>query len=202
MGRTITILGMGPTAHERKIDIARYCEGEIWSLNNAYVFFEGQRFDRFFELHKYDYLKTWNPGHSLCHFDQLNKLGCPIYVTEPLPKIRNQIDYNPVDVFSHHQCNYFLGSPSMMLALALYEHDKGDKLDEIRVWGIDTSDPSHAQQRHSWAYWIGQAISRGITLTGTACDFMTEHENDDGLRGLREAIGDRISELKSTDTGE
>ena len=35
--RRITILGMGPSASERRWDILRYCEGtEIWTLNNAY----------------------------------------------------------------------------------------------------------------------------------------------------------------------
>ena len=146
--RKITILGMGPTAYERKIDMASYCVGEVWSLNNAYAFYKGDlRFDRFFELHKYDYLKDWDPGHNLCHFEQLNRLECPVYVTQPLPKVRNQVAYNPVDVFEHHDTNYFLGSPSMMLALALWEHDNGQEIEEIRSWGIDTSDPSHAQQR-------------------------------------------------------
>ena len=198
MGRQITILGMGPTAYERKIGILDHCIGEKWSLNNAYVFFEGLKFDRFFELHKYDYLKTWNPGHSFCHFDQLNKLGCPIYVMEPLPKVRNQVDYNPVEVFRHHDCNYFLGSPSLMLALALYEHEKGDIIDEIRVWGVDTSDPSHAQQRSSWAYWCGRCMAAGITFSGSGLDYMAEYEKDDGLRGLREAIGDNLH-LKSSE---
>lgn len=195
MGRKITILGMGPTAYERKIDMAGHVVGEVWSLNNAYVFYKpskGLRFDRFFELHKWDYLKSWNPGHSGDHFGELNKLGCPVYVSQPLPVIQNQVTYPHVDLFDHFQCNYFLGSPSLMLALAVYEHDQGQEIEEIRVFGVDTSDPSHMQQRQSWTFWLSKATERRIDITGTGADCLCEEEKDDGLRGLREEIGEAV----------
>jgi hypothetical protein len=91
-------------------------------------------------------------------------------------------------VFAHHiggqGSNYFLGSPSLMLALALWEHDRGATIGQIDSWGIDTSDPQHGQQRQSWAFWIGQAMQRGIRFSGTATEFFAEPEKDDGLRGL------------------
>lgn len=196
MSRKITILGMGPTAMERKVVMDQFCVGERWSLNNAYNFYGPEfRFDRFFELHCYRYLHAWKPAADespIRHFERLNALDCPVYVTEPLPVIRNQVDYNPVQVMRHHQTNYFLGSPSLMLALALYEHDHGHEVEEIRSWGIDTSDPSHAQQRHSWAFWLSKAQARGIRMSGTAQAFFSEYEKDDGLRGLREAVGDQL----------
>jgi hypothetical protein len=76
-GRTITILGMGPTAADKRCDMAKYCEGEIWSLNNAYLRYPEMkgRFSRFFELHRWDYLKDWKAGgnaHNVDHFWELD----------------------------------------------------------------------------------------------------------------------------------
>jgi hypothetical protein len=187
--RKITILGMGPSAYERKIHIAEHTTGEVWSLNNAYGFYRGLiKFDRFFELHNWQYLKAWQSGTE-CHFSDLEELGCEVWAAQPLPLVRNIKLYPFIDIFRHHGTNYFLGSPSLMLALALYEHDKGQKIEEIRSWGIDTSDPSHSQQRQSWAFWLSKVQERGIKVTGTALQFFAEEEKDEGLRGLREVIG-------------
>jgi hypothetical protein len=191
-GRKITILGMGPTANERRLDILKYVEDtEIWSLNNAYAVYPHLKnlWSRYFELHSYDYLKTWNPGHTGCHFTQLQRLGCPVWRIEPLPMVENQKKYDIVKYCRHFHSNYFLGSPSLMLILALYEHDNGDPVEEIRSYGIDTSDTQHAQQRQSWAWWTGKAQERGIKLTGTALNFQIEPEKDAGLQGLKEKVG-------------
>ena len=192
--RAITILGMGPTSAERRIDIEKYTDGtEIWGLNNGYLTFPQLRgkWSRFFELHNYQYLKTWKSGVE-CHFSELERLGCEVWRNEPLPIITNQKDFKIDEYCQHFKTNYFLGSPSLMLMLALYEHDMGNKLSEVRSWGIDTSDPQHAQQRHSWAFWLSKAQEREIPLTGTATDFFAEYEEDDGLRGLREIVGNRL----------
>ena len=191
---------MGPSAIERRWDIMRYCKDtEIWTLNNAYHTYAHIMPDisRWFELHNWEYLREWKSGVP-DHFVQLDALGAKVYTSEPLPKIRNQYVIPWVEVFTHFvkggASNYFLGSPSLMLVLALYEHDKGKTIEYIQSWGIDTSDQRHAQQRQSWAYWCAQAHTRGIRLGGTMTEFMREPETDDGLRGLREAIGNRIKE--------
>ena len=194
-GRKITILGMGPTANERRIDILKYCAGtEIWGLNNGYLTYPHLRghWARFFELHAWNYLdKVWKDKPAT-YFHDLDALDCPVYVGQPIPVVRKQVTYDFVKVFRHFGCNYFLGSPSLMLALAIYEHDHGQPVSEIRSWGIDTSDPQHGQQRASWSWWVSKADERGIDFTGTALAFMAEYEKDDGLRGLREKIGDAI----------
>ena len=208
--RHITIVGMGPSATERKIDIAKYCDTpEVWCLNNGYHNYAHvlPMFTRWFELHSWDYLKGWSEKDSGArvagakdHFDALNKIGCEVFCSEPLPEVKNQHVIDWAAVFTALQepgdgklaANYFLGSPSLMVALACWEHDQGQEVAEIRSWGVDTSDPSHAQQRQSWSYWCAQAHARGIEMTGTALAFMTEPEKDAGLIGLREKIGDQI----------
>ena len=199
-GRKITILGMGPSSIERRLDILRYCEGtEIWTLNNAYLTFGHiqDKVTRWFELHSFDYLRTWDAGVQ-DHFRHLDKIGCEVITSEQLPVIRNQVVVNWMDVFTHfafaggQASNYFLGSPSLMLAWALWEHDHGKPVSMIQSFGIDTSDPTHKQQRQSWAYWCAHAHARKIVLSGTMVDFFSEPEIDKGLQGLRERIGDEL----------
>lgn len=199
MGRTITILGMGPSSNERRHDIESYCTGEVWGLNNGYLTFPQLRgkWGRFFELHSWAYLQQWKSG-ARCHYSELEQLGCPVYVGQPLPVVTTQNVYPFVDVCTHFDCNYFLGSPSLMLMLALYEHDRGETIEEIRSWGIDTSDPTHAQQRTSWAFWLSKAHERGIVTSGTAKHFFEEEEVDAGLKGLCEMIGDEMMRRKES----
>ena len=197
--RVVTILGMGPSANERRHDIERYTEGsEIWGLNNGYVMFPQLKgkWSRFFELHDYDYLKTWEPGEGVrCHFSTLDWLGCPIWVREPLPKIKQQTKFDTLKYCIHFDTNYFLGSPSLMLMLALYEHDHGEPIHRIQSWGIDTRDPQHAQQRTSWAYWLRAAGDRRIDFGGTRQQFMGEADLDKGFGAFRHTeIGPAMNE--------
>ena len=200
-GRRITILGMGPTANERRHDIEKYCgETDLWGLNNGYLKFPQLRgkWERYFELHSWDYLKRWESGAE-DHFRALDALDCPIYVLQPLPVIRKQRVFPLLDICRHFDSNYFLGSPSLMLMLALYEHTHGDPVAEVRSWGIDTLDPQHGQQRASWSWWLAHAHAYGIALQGTSTQFMAEHEKDDGLRGIREKIGAAIMDERQQD---
>jgi len=199
MGRKITILGMGGTAVERRIDIAAHCEGsEIWSLNNAYMVFPSLReqhaFARMYELHRWDYLRAWKPGimpdgREIDHWRELDLLACDVWTMETLPIVARQHRLPAAEIAAHFGAArgvwYNLGSPSLMLAHAIYEHDTGQTVDEIRSWGIDTEDESHRQQRSSWAWWTSKADDRGIKLTGSALAYHDEYENDEGLRGFR-----------------
>jgi len=191
--RKITILGMGPTATMRQVDIDSHLIGEVWGLNNGYVKFPDVKWDRFFELHQYSYLKTWDSG-TPCHFTDLDNLGVPVYVTEPVPVVKCQLTYDIEEVMWHHGVNYFLGSPSLMLAFALYEHDNGEPIDEIRVWGIDMADEEHKCQKTSWAFWISRATARGINITGCGLSFTGEVDNDAGLSGIKESLHARFLE--------
>jgi hypothetical protein len=201
-GRRITILGMGPTANERRLDILRYCRGtEIHGLNNGYLVFPHLRgqWSRMYELHAWGYLKDWKAGDGVDHWRALDALECPVWSVDPLPVIRDQHRLDMVAVCRALKSNYFLGSPSIMLMHALWEHDLdkaagGPGIAYIQSYGIDTMDERHAQQRASWAYWCRAAQERSIDMGGTALDYMGEPERDDGLRGLREDVGNALME--------
>lgn len=205
-GRKICILGMGTTAHERRLDILRdeYTGGfELWGLNNGYATFPtitaSRRWDRWFELHSWAYLKAWaeSPnGNNGAYFTELAALGCPVYVQQPIPVVGDQHVMEFVKMARHFDSNYFRGSPSWMLMQALYEHDKAtcpaERVTHLRSFGIDTIDAEHAGQRSAWAFWLGRAVDRGIHLSGTMSDFMAHGENDQGLIGLADQIGAEI----------
>lgn len=210
MGRKITILGMGMSARHRAQDIRAHSVGELWGINNGYLTFEAlaesRGFDRVYELHQYDYLRQWKAGPGpgggeVNHFATLAEVAKLVITGEPLPCITRQQRYPWDAVFRHHEARrlagqtvpaYFRGTPSLMLAHALYEHETGNPIEEIRSWGIDMSDPAHETQLPSWAYWTGQCAAAGIRLTGTALAWMDRPELDTGLDGLETQIRERL----------
>jgi hypothetical protein len=207
MSYKIAILGMGMSGIRKADAIHHFTEGyEVWSLNNAMVTYPDVKFARYFELHARAYVQQWKwaegrngqPLPIAEYYKRLNALKCEVMTGEPHKEIVNQSEYPFVKVFEHFKLPaggvYFLGSPSLMLALALYEHDNGKTIDELISFGIDTNDRAHGQQRASWMFWLSQYIARGIKIGGTALECFNEWENDDGLRGLREHIERQIKE--------
>ena len=196
MGRVITILGMGMSALRKADKLDEEIAGaEVWGLNNGYLTFpdlyDSRRFDRYFELHSWDYLQTWSAGEingaPIDHFKTLANLQCPVYITERLPLIQEQTEYPFATVFDAFGTDIEVkGSPSWMLALALAEHMNGNTIARINSYGIDTNDARHANQRPSWSQWVLRAEMMGIELGGTATEFRKEQDPDAGLTGLLE----------------
>jgi hypothetical protein len=158
MSRAITIMGMGGSA-TGKLEII----GECWSLNNAYNRFPGLEFDRMYDIHDIELARRTVPnkqGHD--HFTRLDMLNCPVYMQSSVPQIQQSRPY-PLDAIAcHFRTNYFIGSPSYMLAHALYEGVR-----HIRVYGIDQSDELHKQQRQAWTFWLAKAQTMGVRVDGS-----------------------------------
>jgi hypothetical protein len=156
--RTVTLLGMGKSA-TGNLELI----GEIWSLNNAYVHFKKLQFDRMFEIHDLSHARAHKPdGKTADHFERLNQLGCPIYMQEPVPEIPLSRRYPLEEVALHFGTNYFIGTPSYMLALAIYEG-----VNRLRVYGFDHADHQHHQQRQAWTFWMAKAQDAGIMIDGS-----------------------------------
>lgn len=193
--RRVTMLGMGPTAAHRLTDIGQHIIGEVWTLNDGYIPYANirDRITRHYELHEWEYLKTWRPRNApdgLDHFCEMAALpNATVYVTNCLPVLPRQAAYPWREVFARLKSRYFLGTPSLMLAHAIYEHETWRPIQEIRTYGFDHADGAHAQQRHAWAYWVRAAEERGIKFSGTATEFEDEADNDAGLVALHRAVG-------------
>jgi len=175
--------------------------GELWGLNNCFEKYNGLKWDRFFILHNFEHLWSDESVFTMDTFTEANKLGCPVYCLDYLPKISNRRSYDIVSISKHFGTSYFLGTPSLMLMQALYEHDMGDEIEEICSWGMDFNDDIHAQQEASWAFWISRILERGIRLSGSTCHFMTNEDNDIGLQGVKEQVGQMIWGNNDTTTG-
>lgn len=191
--RTVTMLGFGDSARAlmRAGTLADNIVGEVWTLNNAWDCF-GDEFkaDRWFALHTDAAIeKTYRGPNGHDPWTRLDLAGCDVFMqTAPHPRVRRSRPFPFRAVFERFGSNFFLGSPALMLALAIYEG-----VGHIRTWGLDMADGRHAQQRTSWAWWVHEAMTRGITFSGTALNFMREIDNDEGLRGLRERIAQDIT---------
>jgi len=196
MGRRITILGMGPSASDRRFDIARYVAGtEVWGLNNGFGRYPGfAAWARWYEIHGIDYLAHWTEAQGgLGYFRAIDGLGVPCYRTDVLPIVRQQTEFPELAMARHFGINYWDGTPSRMFAHAIYEHDKGATIDFIQSYGIDMQDSQHAAQLGPWLFWVAMAHARGIKLGGTMLDRMNDVESDEGTRHLRAAIGAAMS---------
>ena len=176
--KEVTLLGMGGSSRGN-LEIL----GEVWSLNNAYCKFPGLKFNRFFELHEYNHaLRTPNAqGHD--HFTRLDMLGCPVYMQQPTPRVRLSRPYPLDDVCCYFATNYFIGSPSYMLALALYEG-----YSHIRTYGFDQIDEEHAQQRSAWTFWLSKAHEMGVRVDGVHA-WLAEVDKDanEGMNAYRDS---------------
>ena len=201
--RRITILGGGISAVERHHDILKYCTGEVRVMNDGYLGWGHikDRIGRIYEMHGWDYLRNeFKPrepsGETVDHFDALRNLGCEVWTGGVLPLIpgdrQHVVPFE--DMARQFKTRFFLGSPSLMLAHALYEHVRGvAPLAEIRTWGIDTLDSQHQQQRVSWAWWCSKAASLGVALTGSALNWQGMKDNDGGLEWLHEMLKAKVN---------
>ena len=191
MGRRITILGMGPSANERRWDIVRYVEDtEVWGLNNGFAKFgDFAKWSRWYEIHGIEYLSKWCVTNGeLDYFRAIDALAVPCYRTDVLPIVKNQAHFPELEMARHFGSNYWDGTPSRMFAHAIYEHDKGATIDYIQSYGIDMQDSQHAPQMGAWCFWLAMAHARRIKLGGTMLDRIQGAESDEGTQHLRPII--------------
>jgi len=192
MARAITILGFGDTMRQfgSPAKLRENCIGEIWTMNNGWCAL-GTEFqaDRWFALHSPQELETgYSDPHGNDALTMLNTRGCPVYMRDRTPRVARSRAYPFRQVFEFFGSNYFLGSPSLLLMLALYEG-----VTHIRSWGIDMTDELHWRQRTSWVYWWSTARTMGVEPSGTALAFMSEQDTEKGLQQMKMQIGSEIT---------
>lgn len=163
----VAIVGTAPES----VGLAPYEDEswEIWTCSGLAL--QGRRFDRHFELHRYDEIARGWTG-SVEHDAQmaesymqfLARLTAPqiVYLQEADPKIPVSRTY-PIDmVFEAFPERYFASTIAYMIALAIMEG-----ADEIGLWGVDMalSSEQYSGQRASAEWLLGIAQGMGITVT-------------------------------------
>lgn len=154
-------------------------EYEIWALNTAYHFL-GDHWDRWYEVHNYDWL-TNRPGlHDQGYFDWLAQdHDRPVYVPQLDKRITNATQYPFAEVVQRFGRRlpdgkpviYFQSTIDWMLAHAIYEfqvatEQAGARPDwELHVLGVDMALAEEwGHQRPSCEHWLGIAAGMGLAV--------------------------------------
>lgn len=164
-------------------------ETEIWAMNEAYLYLKRPA-SRYFQIHP----RNWNEAKSVergwptdCygrppeHIQRLAESNVPVYMWEEDERVPNSVQYPYDEIVERYGMTwmpgvkrpYLTSTASYMMALAIYEHDNGDRIESIDIAGIELSvGTEYFHQRPCFEYWCGVATGRGIKVnrppTGSA----------------------------------
>ncbi len=195
--RQIAICGFAESSRDmaNKLDP----DVEIWSLNRCYTFLN--RWDRWYELHEEELFSGRTGLRESDYIDLLKGSKVPVYMRHPDTDIPMARQFPMDDMLASGLRPYFTTSISYMIAHAIYEHDLGDRIKEIFLYGIDMSAFSeYSYQRPSVEYWCGVAEGRGITITVPLIPPVLKGPmyGDSQSKVLRDVMSERIQIIKGT----
>lgn len=176
--RKIAIIGKAPSS----VALAPYGDPawEVWILNTLGHAGEVPRWDRQFELHDLELTKA--PGYG-DYYQWLSKQTRPVYLRDaPPPEFKGGIQHPLGEILAHFKDlaggRYITNTVSHMIALAIFEHERGLTVSDIGIWGVDMAQHAlqgaghvgwftseYARQRPSVEYWLGVAEGKGIRIT-------------------------------------
>jgi hypothetical protein len=166
--KSVAIVGMSPAS----CGLAPYKDQgiEIWGLNEAHLYNFMPRWDRWFQMHRSEYLlKNESLRGQAGHLPWLQeKRGKPIYTLFKYDFIPDSVEYPIREVAAklithgwrgHDKIHkYFNSSFSYMFALALYE---GFEWIELYGFEMDMT-AEYYKQRACAEYWFGRAEGMGV----------------------------------------
>lgn len=176
--RKIAMIGKAPSSFA----LAPYGDPEwdVWILNTLGHANEVPRWDRQFELHDLELTKDKAYGD---YYPWLSRQDRPVFLRDDPPADFKNGHRYPLGKIQQHFANlagrnYLTNTVSLMVALAIYEHDHGEKVSDIGLWGVDMAQHAlkgaghvgwftseYARQRPSVEYWLGVAEGKGIRVT-------------------------------------
>lgn len=155
-------------------------EWEIWILNTLGHLNEVPRWDRQFELHDLTLCKAKEYGD---YYPWLEKQTRPVFLRdEPPVTFKGGVQYPLQSILAHFGQyagrTYLTNTVSLMMALAIFEHERVAEIGEIGIYGVNMAQhgmsgnlssagwftSEYARQRPSVEYWIGIAEGRGIKM--------------------------------------
>ncbi len=162
-GRIICVSGFADSSR----DMANHepADVEIWGLNRCYTYLK--RWDRWFEVHETELYSGKTGLRETDYLDMLRNSGKPIYMQHPDPTVPNALQIPVKEMTTTGGLrDYFTTSIAYMLAMIVYEHDLGQTVSEVRMYGVDMSAYSeYSYQRPCVEYWLGVLDGRGIKVT-------------------------------------
>lgn len=173
--KTVAFIG---GAEETRGGHAQSSADEFWTLNWSYKYpWLKKPITRLFEMHPiWLYAEApekdeWRKPRQHWEWLQEGEKGYPIYMLADIPQVPSCVRYPIEDVSEHifgerliygkNPHDFFTSSFDYMLALAIYEG-----FDVVELYGFEMgSVTEYRYQREGAAFFIGAAVSRGITVT-------------------------------------
>lgn len=112
-------------------------------------------------------------GRPKYHLEFLKRCGVPVYTYGVDERIPTSVAYPYDEIVERYGTDwigdtkrpYLTSTAAYMLALAVYEHDNGETVDEIRLAGIELSiGTEYFHQKPCVEFWLGMAMGRGIRI--------------------------------------
>ena len=196
-GRIICISGFADSSRDMANRLPK--EVEIWGLNRCYTYLK--IWHRWYEVHDKE-LYTGQTGlREADYLARLKEAKKPIYMQHLDPSLPSALQLPVKEMIAHFKRDYFTTSIAYMVAHAIYEHDHGDTIQEIKMFGVDMSAFSeYSYQRPCVEYWLGVAEGRGIKVTIPTVSPVLKAIASYGRhmeRGLWAQAEERLASLKS-----
>lgn len=140
---------------------------EIWGL--PWILYP--RVDRLFELHSEEFYKDipdgWLKEQKWIDRSESHSPEAEVWCDPSrIPRFKNPVSYPIDEVKASVPKRYLENSLCYMLALARYEHLKGNLLDEVGLWGVHMfSGPEALVSGPCIMYHVGLLEGMGITVT-------------------------------------
>jgi hypothetical protein len=155
--RKIAIVGYSPSSREdAPFDDPTF---ELWGMNNLHSELPGKRWDRWFDMHKLDYIHVNNGSLQTDHIAWLKMLEIPVYMLAEHDEFQMSVRYPIEEIqermrnewgFEPGEENYFHSGVAYQIALALHEG-----VDEIHIYGVDmVKDAEWSYQRPNLEGWL------------------------------------------------
>lgn len=148
-------------------------------MNEAHIYLRKPA-HYWFQLHP----KNWNAakarenkwpedgyGRPPQHLETLQQIPCPIWMQDVDERIPTSVKYPYDEIVERYGYDwvdgkkrpYLTSTAAYMLALLVYEHDNGMKVDRVRLAGIELAiGTEYFHQRGCVEHWLGIATGRGI----------------------------------------
>ena len=177
----IIILAQGPSWYQCP-DLVPGREGvEIWGSN---VIYRDHAVDRLFFAHD---IKGHFFNDDMNFFENLNKIGVPIYTTGIYKPLKNNAQIPIAEILEEFKTGFFLNVISWMLATAILQKPK-----TIDMYGVDMRPDADMEfflnEKGSVEFWVGVAMGRGIKIKNTKESYVMKTKQEGNFPGYREKV--------------
>lgn len=160
--RKIAIVGMGPSEYHAPWRDAAW---EVWALPWHSYAYHAQRL---FEMHPLHLVlsKEAHRGEDayLAKLNDLADMGIPLYMQKVYPEVAQSRRYPLEEVVEVLGRDYFGSSPAYPIAMAIWEHVCGHRIDELLVAGVDLSKKDTDHNRPNLEWLLGLAQGKGMKV--------------------------------------